>query len=181
AAVEHRLEPGVRQRFGAPHRRLHRAPAQGVVGARTVELDAHDLPARQLGDVDPAALAPRHVVRPGPGAGNRFLQRGGIAGGQVAVAAGRSGRGIGRGAGVGLLGLALARRGDLLQLALGLLFLTAQALTLGPQLFQLFLALLAREAPLLLGLFLRLAFLEFYLLLAAALLLLALGGKLGLR
>src|SRR5699024_5919363 len=50
-----------------------------------------------------------------------------------------------------------------------------------PQLFQLFLALLAREAPLLLGLFLRLAFLEFYLLLAAALLLLALGGKLGLR
>src|SRR5690606_3901030 len=56
-----------------------------VVGAGAVELDAHHFAARQLGDVEPAALAERHVVRARPVAGDGFLQRGGIARGQTVV------------------------------------------------------------------------------------------------
>src|SRR5690606_27358347 len=113
---------------------------------------------------------------------DRFAQGGGVTRGQVAVAVRGTAWRAGGGTGGLFGGLALAPGvGDLVELALGLLGLAAHPLLLGAQLLQLLFPLLAGQAALLLGFFLRLALGEFDLLLAPALLLLALGGELGFR
>src|SRR5690606_1808274 len=132
----------------------------------------------KLGDVDPATLSEGHAVGPRPAARHRLLDGSLVAREQVVVAIRHATRRAGRRS-CGLFGLAVALgAGDLVELALGVLFLTPHPLLLGAQLLQLPLALLAGQAAFLLGLLLLLAFGQLDLLLAAALLLLAFGGQL---
>src|SRR5690606_3179940 len=155
------------------HRGLHRAPAELVVGAGRIHLGRDHLAAGDLPDHDPAALADRHRVGPGPVAQDRLLDRGGVARVQAgihALVAGRRRRP--RRSGRRLRGLAFAG-GDLLQALLCQALLALEALALGADLLQLLLG----EPALLLGLALALALGQVDLLLAAALLLRALSPR----
>src|SRR5690606_21311536 len=148
-AVEDAFEPGVRERLRLEHGRLHRTPSELVEGARGGHLGPDHRTATHLGDDDPAALAQRYVVGPGPVLQDRFLDGGGVARGEIGVDAvvARRPRGRSRGWLRRLLGAVLC---DALQAPLRLPGFAAGLLLLLAELGQLLLG----EPALLLGLFL---------------------------